>query len=176
MEHTDEPDNARRPFQGGPRRELKVWLISLALASPALLPYVSHFAAPPAGRLPTGFIAYDMPYYLANAREHFDEGRFRLFYSNPFDPRASAPAIYVQPMSLALRSHSPSDRCPSRRTLRWVRGPGGLGVCAGRPCLVRGNRRPWRLGPAAWARGLLLGRGIAHSRRSRILPRDSGRY
>ena len=35
-------------------------------ASPGLVPYVSHFAAPPAGRVPTGFIAYDMPYYLAN--------------------------------------------------------------------------------------------------------------
>jgi hypothetical protein len=102
MENTDGPTEARRPFYRSVSGELRVWLISLALASPAFLPYVSHFAAPPAGRLPTGFIAYDMPYYVANAREHFDQGRFRLFYSNPFDARSDAPAIYVQPMSLAL--------------------------------------------------------------------------
>jgi hypothetical protein len=102
MDHTDEPTETLRPVRRTPSRELWLWLVSLALAAPALLPYISHFAACPSGRLPTGFIQLDMPYYLANAREHFDNGRFQFFYSNPFDPRYEAPAIYVQPMSLAL--------------------------------------------------------------------------
>jgi hypothetical protein len=83
-------------------RELRLWLLGLALFAPALVPYASHLALQPPGRLPTGFIQYDLPYYLANAREHFDAGHFRLFYSNPFDPDYGSPAIYVQPMSLGL--------------------------------------------------------------------------
>jgi len=86
----------------GARSELRLWLVSLFLFSPALIPYASHFIFRPPGRLATGFIAYDMPYYLANAREHFDTGRFRFLYSNPFDPNYASPAIYVQPMTLAL--------------------------------------------------------------------------
>ncbi len=99
---TDPATEATRPRRWTLGRELRFWLISLALAAPAWLPYVSHFAAPPSGELATGFLVYDMPYYLANAREHFDNGRFQLLYSNPFDPRYDAPAIYIQPMTLAL--------------------------------------------------------------------------
>ncbi|WP_435016131.1 hypothetical protein TA3x_003691 [Tundrisphaera sp. TA3] len=99
-------DNKITPEDGSPAprmpsREPRLWLASLLLAAPFFLPYASHFMTAP-GRLPTGFIQYDMPYYMANAREHFDNGRFQFFYSNPFDPRYEAPAIYVQPMSLML--------------------------------------------------------------------------
>ncbi len=93
---------AARPSRAA--RELRLWLVSLALFAPALVPYVSHFALQPAGKLPTGFIQYDLPYYLANAREHFDGGQFRLFYSNPYDVSYDSPAIYFQPMTLALGS------------------------------------------------------------------------
>ncbi len=104
---------ARRPTTGDERaptvsppsriaRELRLWLVSLALFSPILVPYAAHFAFQLPGRQPTGFIDYDLPYYMANAREHFDAGRFHFFYSNPFDPNYASPRIYVQPMTLAL--------------------------------------------------------------------------
>lgn len=82
--------------------ELRLWLVSLVLFSPVLIPYASHFAFRTAGRQPTGFVDYDMPSYMANAREHFDTGRFRFFYSNPFDTNYASPAIYTQPQSLVL--------------------------------------------------------------------------
>jgi hypothetical protein len=55
----------------------------------------SFVAEKEAGEVPTGFIGYEMPYYLANAREHFDSG-FGLTYRNPYDS-ADAPRIYFQP-------------------------------------------------------------------------------
>ncbi len=100
MIHDPLVDAAPRP--SGALRELRLWLVSLALFAPALVPYASHFAFHPPGRLATGFIQYDMPNYLANAREHFDAGHFRFLYSNPFDPNYGSPAIYTQPMTLAL--------------------------------------------------------------------------
>ena len=82
--------------------EFKLALLSLVLFSPALLPYAAHFAFPIPGRLPTGFVDYDLPYYMANAREHYDAGEFHFFYSNPFDPNYDSARIYVQPMTLVL--------------------------------------------------------------------------
>jgi hypothetical protein len=82
--------------------ELRLWLVSLLLFTPVLVPYVTHFTMQEPGRLPTGFVDYDMPSYMANAREHFDAGRFRFFYSNPFDPSYASPAIYTQPQSVVL--------------------------------------------------------------------------
>ena len=45
--------------------------------------------------VPTGFIQYDMPYYLASGREYFDQG-FQLTYGNPY-AGYDTPAIYFQP-------------------------------------------------------------------------------
>jgi hypothetical protein len=98
--HDPVVDVAPRP--SGVFLELRLWLVSLFLFAPALVPYAAHFAFPLPGRQPTGFVDYDLPVYLANAREHFDEGYFRFLYSNPFDPFDTSPGIYVQPMSLAL--------------------------------------------------------------------------
>lgn len=76
-------------------RALAGWGVAL-LALPALIPiarqYVSAYLQ---GRVATGFIYYDMPYYMANAREHFDQG-FQLTYGNPYAPYHT-PAIYFQP-------------------------------------------------------------------------------
>jgi hypothetical protein len=83
-------------------RELRLWLLSLALFAPALVPYASHFVFHPPGRQPTGFVDYDLPTYMANAREHFDAGHFRFFYSNPFHADYASPAIYTQPQTLVL--------------------------------------------------------------------------
>lgn len=41
----------------------------------------------------TGFILYDMPYYVANGREIFERGN-GLTYPNPYDPTDESPAIY----------------------------------------------------------------------------------
>ena len=66
------------------------------LALPALLPLLLSFpAAWSHGLIPTGFIQYDMAYYLANAREHFDSG-WSLTYGNPYASSGTA-AIYFQP-------------------------------------------------------------------------------
>jgi hypothetical protein len=91
---------AARPF--GLLREVHLWLVSLVLFAPALIPYLSHFAFQPPGRLPTGFIDYDLPSYLANAREHFDSGHFRFFFRNAYDPNLASPHIYFQPWTLVL--------------------------------------------------------------------------
>lgn len=50
----------------------------------------------------TGFIQYDMASYMANAREHFDNGYFRFSYSNPFSYSYESKAIYFQPQTLLL--------------------------------------------------------------------------
>lgn len=41
----------------------------------------------------TGFILYDMPYYVANGREIFERGN-GLMYPNPYDSSDDAPTIY----------------------------------------------------------------------------------
>jgi len=100
MTHDPVVDVAAQP--SGAVGELRLWLVSLVLFAPALVPYASHFAFQQPGRQATGFVDYDMPSYLANAREHFDAGHFRFLYSNPYDPNYASPAIYTQPMTLAL--------------------------------------------------------------------------
>jgi hypothetical protein len=71
------------------------WL-ALLLSLPALIPLGNALIAPlRIGKIPTGFIQYDMPYYMANGREHFDQG-FQLTYGNPY-AGYNTPAIYFQP-------------------------------------------------------------------------------
>lgn len=96
------PAGDHTPHPSGVVRELRLWLLSLGLFAPALFPYAVHFAYQPPGRLATGFVDYDLPYYMANAREHFDNGKFRFFYSNPYDASYESSAIYAQPMTLGL--------------------------------------------------------------------------
>ena len=79
------------------------WGIALALALPAFTPLVGHYVGfLRAGLRPTGFLVYDMPYYMANAREHFDAGGFSLLYGNPFTYDYGTPRIYFQPLTLLL--------------------------------------------------------------------------
>jgi len=81
----------------------KLWLAAVALLLPVATLYAAHYVhAWAAGQVPTGFIHYDMAGYLANAREHFDDGRFALIYGNAASPRADTPRIYFQPMTLLL--------------------------------------------------------------------------
>ncbi len=76
------------------------WLV-LLLSLPALIPLANALIAPLlVNRVPTGFIQNDMPYYMANAREHFDQG-FQLTYGNPY-AGYNTPAIYFQPQIFIL--------------------------------------------------------------------------
>ncbi|MBK7931172.1 MAG: hypothetical protein IPJ98_27950 [Bryobacterales bacterium] len=70
--------------------------VPLLLCLPAFLPLlVTALAAWSGGLVPTVFVQYDLPYYVANARQHFAEG-LRLTYSNPYGLYGS-PALYFQP-------------------------------------------------------------------------------
>jgi hypothetical protein len=84
-------------------RERIRWGCAILLALPAALPYLTHYLYARAhGRVPTGFLIRDMPYYMANARAHFAGGHFHLLYQLPFSPYDNTPAIYFQPHTLLL--------------------------------------------------------------------------
>ncbi|MGH9592835.1 MAG: hypothetical protein ACRD5L_07065, partial [Bryobacteraceae bacterium] len=75
--------------------------IPILLSLPALVPLLwDTISAWSAGRIPTGFVQYDMPVYVANARQHLVHG-FHLFYSNPY-AAFGKPEIYFQPHILLL--------------------------------------------------------------------------
>ena len=70
--------------------------VPLLLSIPAFFPLVwEALRAWSKGQVPTAFVQYDLPYYLANARQYFAEG-FHLTYGNPYAPYGT-PAIYFQP-------------------------------------------------------------------------------
>ena len=81
---------------------LKYWLISFLFIIPPLTLYLMHFFIKNDNLNPTGFIIEDMFYYMANAREHFDNGFFQITYGNPFSPFYDSPPVYFQPMTLIL--------------------------------------------------------------------------
>ena len=85
---------------GRPRRDPS-WWVPVLLATPALIPLIrSVILARLRGEVATGFIQYDMPSYMANAREYFDQG-FHLLYGNPY-ASYDTPRIYFQPHILLL--------------------------------------------------------------------------
>lgn len=70
--------------------------VPLLASLPAYFPLVwTALRALASGLVPTAFIQYDLPYYLANGRQHF-VGGFHLTYGNPYAPYGT-PAIYFQP-------------------------------------------------------------------------------
>jgi hypothetical protein len=74
---------------------------TLLLALPALIPLVGGLIIPYRNnRVPTGFVEYDMPSYLAEGRAYFEHG-FHLTYGNPY-AGYNAPAIYFQPHTMLL--------------------------------------------------------------------------
>ena len=84
--------------------KIKYWLLSLLFILPVVTLYFSHYLMSGNGIKATGFIADDMVYYMANAREHFDSGAFQISYGNPFSPFYETPRIYFQPMTIMLGS------------------------------------------------------------------------
>lgn len=83
-------------------KEAARWGVAALFVLPLLSLYLADIVTTPAGLTPTGFLQYDTPYYIANAREHLDRGGFALTYGNPSTADYTTPAIYVQPMSLLL--------------------------------------------------------------------------
>ncbi|QDU29526.1 hypothetical protein ETAA8_46390 [Anatilimnocola aggregata] len=72
-------------------------LLVLLSMLPIYAVYASHLWRADA----TGFIQYDMPYYVANGREVFDRGG-TLLHASPYDPDPHAPAIYFHWLTFAL--------------------------------------------------------------------------
>ena len=76
-------------------KAIPLWLV-LLLPMPALIPLANAYVVPLLkGQLPTGFVQYDMPSYIAHARGYFNGG-FHLTYGNPY-AGYDTPAIYFQP-------------------------------------------------------------------------------
>jgi hypothetical protein len=72
------------------------WWVPPLLAIPALIPLISSIIfARRHGLVATGFIEFDQPFYVANARAYFDQG-FHLLYGNPY-AGYDTPRIYFQP-------------------------------------------------------------------------------
>jgi hypothetical protein len=83
-----------------PSRKWICWAV-LILSLPALLPLAGGVIVPLLNsRVPTGFIEYDLPSYLAEGRAYFDRG-FHFTYSNPY-AGYNSPAIYFQPHTFFL--------------------------------------------------------------------------
>src|SRR5262245_66512262 len=61
------------------------WFFAVLLYAPVLIPYAAHHL-PRDGdeRIPTGFVQYDQPYYMANARQYLDGATDGLRYASPF--------------------------------------------------------------------------------------------
>lgn len=79
------------------------WLLAFLLILPVAIFYAGHYAHNNGvTRIPSGLVLYDMPYYLSNAREHFDDGKFHLLYSNPFSERVDSKRIYFQPLTFFM--------------------------------------------------------------------------
>jgi hypothetical protein len=89
------------PRTSPPSAPTWIRLAPMLLSLPALLPLAGALLVPwLQGKVPTGFIEYDLPSYLAEGRAYFAHG-FHLTYSNPYSGY-DAPAIYFQPQTLLL--------------------------------------------------------------------------
>ncbi len=90
------PEPATRSAPATPIGALP-FLLALAAFIPAIAAAIRAWTH---GLIPTGFVQYDMPCYLAQARQHF-AGGFHLTYANPYGDYGG-PRIYFQPHILVL--------------------------------------------------------------------------
>ncbi len=71
-------------------------MVALLMGVPAFIPLAwTALRAWKNGLVPTAFVQYDLPYYVANGRQSFAQG-FHLAYGNPY-AGFETPAIYFQP-------------------------------------------------------------------------------
>lgn len=80
----------------------KSWILAAWLTTPMALFFGSYLFYHPADLIPTGFIQYDNPGYVAYAKQYLDADTFSIFYSNPFNDSGNYPSIYFQVQSLFL--------------------------------------------------------------------------
>lgn len=78
------------------------WLLSAMFCGPLYLLYACNFMFLPPGTHGTGFLQYDQPYYMANARAYFSDGPFTLTYGLPFSFDPATPKVYFQPLTFGL--------------------------------------------------------------------------
>lgn len=83
--------------------EWREWAFAVLLYVPVLIPLTAHYL-PAAGdeRIPTGFLQYDQPYYMANARQYLDGATDGLRYALPFSADPAPEPIYFQPQIALL--------------------------------------------------------------------------
>ena len=93
MQATAQPASGVVPETGAAKVPLFVPLLA---SLPAFVPLAwTALRAWWSGLVPTAFVQYDLPYYVANGRQHFAQG-FHLAYGNPYASYGT-PAIYFQP-------------------------------------------------------------------------------
>jgi hypothetical protein len=78
-------------------------VFTVLLYAPVLFPLAAHYL-PAEGdpRIPTGFVQYDQPYYMANARQYLDGDTDGLRYALPFSADAASEPIHFQPQTALL--------------------------------------------------------------------------
>lgn len=81
---------------------LRRMTFAVLLLLPVALLYRAHFHPRDARLVPTGFVQYDQPYYMANARQYLDGATDGLRYALPFSPSADARPIHFQPQTFLL--------------------------------------------------------------------------
>ncbi len=77
------------------------WLLAVLAVLPIAWLLASYFIGAPQDTHATGFIQYDQAYYMAEARQHFDDG-FQLLYGLPASPDYKTPRVYFHPQTLLL--------------------------------------------------------------------------
>lgn len=78
------------------------WLLSALLCVPVYLLYAANFFNLPPHVSGTGFLQYDQPSYMADARAYFARGHFFPTYGLPFSSALDSPRIYFQPLTAVL--------------------------------------------------------------------------
>jgi hypothetical protein len=76
------------------RASLVRWAAGFVLLLPVIALYACEYLGAKDATF-TGFIQYDQPYYMADARAFFTGG-FHLLYGNPYSPDPDTPRIYFQ--------------------------------------------------------------------------------
>jgi len=95
MQATAQPVSAAISLQSRPTAKIPV-MVALLMGVPAFIPLAwTALRAWRNGLVPTAFVQYDLPYYVANGRQSFAQG-FHLTYGNPY-ASFGTPAIYFQP-------------------------------------------------------------------------------
>src|SRR5580692_2262759 len=95
MQATAQPASAAILQENSARAKIPL-IVALLIGLPAFFPLLwTALRAWRNGLVPTAFIQYDLPYYVANGRQHFAQG-MHLTYGNPYASYGT-PAIYFEP-------------------------------------------------------------------------------